>query len=44
MTKKSPPKTTVENKTAINTGRRSFLKNASVGGAAAVAGSTLAAP
>ncbi len=30
--------------TAMNTGRRSFLKNAGIGGAAAVAGSTLAAP
>jgi TRAP-type mannitol/chloroaromatic compound transport system substrate-binding protein len=31
-------------RTAVSPGRRSFLKNAGIGGAAAVAGSTLAAP
>ena len=35
---------TMITETGMNAGRRSFLKNAGIGGAAAVAGSTLAAP
>jgi TRAP-type mannitol/chloroaromatic compound transport system substrate-binding protein len=45
MSKKEQPKKAGRGvDTAVNPGRRSFLKNAGVGGAAAVAGSTLAAP
>ena len=49
MSKKEKPKSAGQGaklavKTAVNPGRRSFLKNAGVGGAAVVAGSTLAAP
>ena len=41
---KSAVKQTPIGEPAMNTGRRSFLKHAGIGGAAAVAGSTLAAP
>jgi len=48
MSSKKEPKKAVRGAKAasstLNPGRRSFLKNAGIGGAAAVAGSTLAAP
>src|SRR3546814_16720281 len=48
MSKKNEPKKATRGAKAatssLDTGRRSFLKNAGIGGAAAVAGSTLAAP